>query len=122
MAPIQWSRYKDIHDVKPINDEDLDCLAEVSAVLKRHGKRERFGVALLHKHFDMQADEQLVEHTDVVGRVLTIKPVKQIDAGQTIQTIWELGDGENGHKVHLGCRQYCGKDVQGNHNSFHNPT
>lgn len=122
MAPTQWGRYKDIHDVEPINDGDLDCLAEVSAVLKQHGKRERFGVALLHKHFDMAADEQLVVHTDVDGRVLTIKPVKADEAGPTIETIWELGDGEDGHKVFMGCRQFCGKDVQGNHNSFHKQT
>ena len=101
MAPTQWGRYKDIADVEPINDGDLDCLAEVSAVLKKHGKRERFGIALLHKHFEMTGDERLVEHTDVERRVLTIKPVKQSEAGPTIQTIWELGDGEDGHKVFM---------------------
>ena len=56
------------------------------------------------------------------GRVLTVKLVKEVEAGPTIQTIWELGDGEDGHKMFVGCRQYCGKDVQGNHNSFHKQT
>jgi len=103
MAPTQWARYKDIEDVEPINDGDMDCLVEISAVLKKYGKRERFGVALLHKHFEMANDELLVEHTDAKARVLTIKPLKQSEAGQTIETIWELGDGKDGHKVATAC-------------------
>lgn len=120
VAPTQWANLKDIHEVEPINDGDLDCLAEIRKVLKMHGKQERFGVALLHKHFDMEADEILVDETDVEGRVLTIKPVKQTEAGKTIETIWQLVDGEE--RAMLGCRQYCGTDVQGNHNSFHRMT
>lgn len=120
VVPTQWGRLKDIHEVEPINDGDLDCLAEVRQVLKRHGKQERFGIALLHKHFEMYDGEILVEETDVQGRVLTIKPVKQEVAGNTIETIWQLTDGE--HRAMLGCRQYCGADIHGNHNSFHRQT
>ncbi len=61
-------------------------------------------------------------HADAKARVLTIKPVKQGEAGQTVETIWELGDGEEEHKVVMGCRQSCSKEVQGNHNSFHSQT
>ena len=53
VAPMQWGLLKDLDDVGSINDSDVDCLAEVREVLKKHGKRERFGVALLHRHFDM---------------------------------------------------------------------
>src|SRR4029077_2102417 len=118
VAPTQWGRYKDIEDVEPLNDSDLECLAEVRDVLKKYGKRERFGVALLHKHFDMFADEQLVEYTDAETRVLTIKPVKRDEAGQTIETIWELGDGED-NKVYLGCRVTCWTNVHGGHSRSH---
>lgn len=120
LAPMQWAKLKDIHEVEPINDGDLDCLAEVRRVLKAHGMQDRFGVALLHKHFDMAADEVLVEETDVEGRVLTIKPVKESGAGKNIQTIWKLTDGE--HRAMLGCRQQCSPDIQGNHGSFHRQT
>lgn len=120
--PVQWAGLglRDIDEVEPVNESDYDCLREVRDVLKRHGKQERFGVALLHKHFDMADDELLIEYSDPAARVLTIKPVKQTAAGKTIETIWMLGDGEN--TVMLGCRQYCGKDVQGNHSSFHRMT
>lgn len=122
MVPTRWGRYKDIQDVEPIYDDAPDCLAEAGAVLRKPGKRERFGIALLLKHFEVAGDEQLVELTDVERRILTIRPAKQSEAGPTIQTIWELGDGEDGQKVFMGCWQYCGKDVQGNHNSFHKQT
>ena len=121
ITPTQWGRYKDIEDVEPINDSDLDCLAEVSEILKKHGKRERFGVALLHKHFEMSVDEQLVEYTDEVNRILTIKPVKKSEAGNTIETIWELGDGKGVHKVSLGCQVTCWTNIQGNHSRSHLP-
>ena len=69
----------------------------------------------------MEANEVLVEYTDKQASVLTIKPVKRYEAGPMIETIWEIGDGED-NKVFLGCRQYCGKDIHGNHNSFHQQT
>lgn len=120
VAPTQWADLKDIHEVEPLHEADYDCLTEVRDVLKKHGKQQRFGVALLHKHFDMDEDEILVEHTDVANRVLTIRPTPANAAGETVQTIWMLGDG--GPQSMLGCQQYCGKDVQGNHNSFHRLT
>ena len=118
LEPVSpWNRLKDIHDVEPIGTEDHACLAEIREVLNRHGKRERFGVALLHKHFDLAHDEMLVEETDVEARTLTIKPIATSEAPATIQTIWMLLEGDN--QAMMGCMQYCGKDVQGNHGSFH---
>jgi hypothetical protein len=120
VAPTQWANLKDIHEVEPLNEADYPCLSEIRDVLKKYDRQERFGVALLHKHFDMEPDEVLVEHTNVQDRILTICPVQVEAAGETIQTIWSLGDGAP--ETMLGCQQYCGKDVQGNHNSFHRAT
>ena len=111
---------KDIEEIEPIDQGDYECLAEIREVLKKYEKEERFGIALLHSQFPVDDGEMLVEYTDKEARVLTIKPVKREDVGKTIETIWMLLDGE--HKAMLGCRQYCGTDVQGNHNSFHRPT
>jgi hypothetical protein len=121
VAPAQHGRSIDIDDVQPLNDRDLTCLAAVRDVLEEYGLRERFGIALLHKHFDMAEDEILVEYACKEDRVLTIKPVKKDEAGSVIETIWEMGD-SNGNKAILGCRQYCGKDIHGNHTSFHGMT
>ncbi len=113
-----WNDLKDIDEVTPVGEMDVPCLAEVREVLKRHGMQERFGVALLHKHFDLEPGEMLVEQTDKAARTLTISAVSPTEAPATVGTIFRLNDGE-GLDVFLGCMQYCGKDVQGNHNYFH---
>jgi len=56
VAPVQWSNLRNIDDVQPVNDGDTDCLVEIREVLRRHGKLDRFGVALLHSHFDLAND------------------------------------------------------------------
>ena len=113
-----WNDLKDIDEVEPVNSDDRDCLLEIREVLKRHGRQDRFGVALLHKHFALRNDELLVERTNKELRTLIIQPVTPQDAGSTVGTIFRLGDGE-APEAFLGCMQYCGKDVHGNHSSFH---
>jgi hypothetical protein len=95
MSPMQWANLEDIDEVERLNPGDYECLAEVREVLKKHGKRDKFGVALLHKHFDLAEGEVLMEKADPKERVLTIKPVKQKKAGTTTETIWKLVDGDN---------------------------
>src|SRR5437868_4631260 len=94
LSPTQWADLKELHDVEPINAGDLQCMAEIRDVLKKHGKRERFGVALLHKHFNMDAGEVLLELTDERARELSIKPVKKEAARNSVPTIWMLADDE----------------------------
>jgi hypothetical protein len=92
VAPMQWARLKDIADVEPLNEGDADCLAEIRDVLKKHGKLERFGVFLAHKHFDMTDGEILVEETDTDNRVQTIMPACRGNTMNTIETNWMLRD------------------------------
>jgi len=127
MTPAPASRFHeefnalmDVDQVPPINDHDLDCLAEVRDVLKKFGKQDRFGVALLHKHFDLQPGEVLLEETDVTTRMSTLRPIMAGAAGSTMETLWQLGDGDA--KAMLGCRSQCQTDVHGNHSSFHTMT
>ncbi|WP_139361614.1 hypothetical protein [Spirosoma sp. 209] len=115
---MQLSELTDIHDVEPLNDSDYDCLTEIRDVLKKHGRQERFGVMLLHKHFDIASDEVLVEYTDIAGRMQTIKPEKKGSTLlNTIETSWILGDG--GPESLLSCVTYCAKNIHGNHDWFH---
>ncbi len=118
--PVQWTALQAFEEIEPINDADLECLAEVREVLKKYGKRERFGVTLLHKHFDIAEDEILVETTDVEARLLTTKPMKKDCVGNTVETTWMLLDGEN--RAMLGCRTVCSPNIHGNHHPFHQST
>ena len=69
---------QNIDEVHPFGKEANDeaCFNELREVLKKHNKLERFGMCLLHKHFDVTSDEILVESCDTQNRTLTIQPEK----------------------------------------------
>jgi len=101
--PMQWASIPDIADVPPLSDRDRECLRELRDVLARHGNLDRFGLNLIHRHFDIAADECLVETIDVESRTLTVRPMKKGSVGQAIETQWRLSDGE----VLAVCDQQC---------------
>jgi hypothetical protein len=103
VAPMQWAALKKLREVDPIAESDLECMADIRDVLKKHGKQDRFGVALLHKHFEMDEGEVLVEDSDAETRELRIKPVKKEAAEETVPTIWMLTDNEN--RALISCRK-----------------
>lgn len=79
-----------LHDVRPLDASDAPCLAEIEAVLARHGKAGRFGVSLLHRHFDLAEDERLVEVIDAESRTLTSRPVKAGELPEGVPSMWQL--------------------------------
>lgn len=96
----QWNHLSDIHDVSPLNDTDHACLAAVRDVLEKFGCLDRFGVNLLHKHFEMAEDEILVEQVDEQARKLLTKPVKvelvQEQMSRAVETQWHWQRDQNG--------------------------
>lgn len=58
-----------IDDLIPFSTEDEACLAEMKEVLRRHGKLGRFGLSLMHNHFEVADDEMLLEECDVLVRL-----------------------------------------------------
>lgn len=77
MNPMTWNDLADIDDVPALDEMDEQCLAEIKTVIQKHGKEDRFGVTLLHRHFAMADDELLVEHCDVANRALVTRPQKE---------------------------------------------
>lgn len=75
VAAMQWNALDHIADVKPIGDTDAACLEEIRRVLLKHGQTKRFGVSLLHSHFELGADEVLLEETNVETREQWVRPV-----------------------------------------------
>jgi hypothetical protein len=78
--------------VVPVSAADDECFAEIHAVLTRHNALKRFGVTLLHEHFEVADDEILVESCDPVARTLVSRPVKKLSlAGELLlETNWSL--------------------------------
>jgi hypothetical protein len=65
----------------------------------------RFGIALLHSHFELADDEMLLETTDVEKREHWVRPVKKsfleeadLDTQTTVLTF-----DENGYSQQCGC-------------------
>jgi hypothetical protein len=94
VAPTQWADFKNIQEVEPIDESDLECMTEVRDVLNKHGKRDRFGLALLHRHFAIRDGEVLLEDSNDDTRELTIRPVQKDTADAAVPTIWKLLDEE----------------------------
>ena len=102
---MQWSSLNHFADVQPITDQDTPCLEEIRQVLMKHNAVGRFGIALLHNHFDLEEDEILMETTDLTNRTQTIQPMKLADMerdGVTFTTT-VMGFDEQGFKLRCGC-------------------
>jgi hypothetical protein len=55
------TRLPDIDQVIPMGPTDDQLMADLRCVLDQHGALERFGITLLHQHFDLGDDEVLVQ-------------------------------------------------------------
>ena len=121
LAPMKLSHndLPDVNVVGALDDTDMACLEEVRAVLEKHGRAERFGIALLHRHFELAPDEVLVEECDVATRTLTTRPAKlaELDFDDLLTTIW-VADGSSAQ----ACKQFCPKN-EGRHQGWkdHDP-
>lgn len=120
VQPTQWAQVPDMADIDPrLDASDTACLAALREVLLAHGKLQRFGINLVHRHFPLDYDECLIETIDVQRRVLTVQPVRRAALPAAVPTQWNLasrdplqwceawchysnGDHRHGHQVHVG--------------------
>lgn len=109
LTPLVHNSLEHGDTVEPLKDDERQCLEELRTVLQKHGKLNRFGVTLLHKHFDLSEDEILVENVDEQTRTQIIKPMKLAAVaamgGEILETCWSLQEGE----TLTGCRRACVK-------------
>jgi hypothetical protein len=80
-------------------------LEEIRLVLAKHGCLGRFGVALLHSHFDLEDGEMMLETTDLEKREHWVRPVRLSyleEKGLTAQTTI-VGFDEHGYSQKCGC-------------------
>jgi hypothetical protein len=105
LAPLTWSQLEHIDDVRPIDESDAECLEEIRLVLAKYGNLSRFGIALLHSHFELAEDEMMLETTNVALREHWVRPVKKsyleevgLDTQATIMSF-----DESGYRQDCGC-------------------
>ncbi|GAW35227.1 hypothetical protein RA2_02287 [Roseovarius sp. A-2] len=118
MHAFQYNSLGDINDVEMLVPEDEAVLSEIRDILIKHGKLHKFGVNLLHRHFDLAADECLVEYTDVDQRILKSVVEKR---GQTaaVETMWRFDTDSAGMCVSF-CTRTC--STWGSHHTHHQKT
>ncbi len=102
---MQWNTLKHIADVRPIDESDKDCLEEIRRVLAKHDCLDRFGVSLLHSHFDLGDDEILLETTDMEKREHWVRPVKRsfLEKNNITAQTTVIGFDEKGYHQNCGC-------------------
>jgi hypothetical protein len=112
-AQVLSRRFPNINEVQPLNENDTPVMQDIYRVLEKHNALKRFGVTLLHEHFDLADDEIMMETTNVVKREQRLVTMKRSDAEQfdSIETSWCL---ETGVAV-AKCR--CDK-YEGGHDHF----
>jgi hypothetical protein len=116
-----WNDLPHIDLVQEVGESDYAIMREIRDVLLRHNALGRFGISLLHKHFEMRDDEVLIESCDEGSRCLTIRPANQTEIAdaRSIQTLWQLGD--VGDAVLAKCKLMCYKDEDRIHSRVHWP-
>lgn len=117
---------KDINEIDPLTDEDHATLQMVREVLRKRNAIDKFGISLLHDHFDVNDDEILLETNDPVTRTLIIKPYRNeelkeadidIEENGFVQTNWRF-DGND--PMNLICILGCVGNPAG-HRTGHVP-
>jgi hypothetical protein len=104
IQPMQWTNLPELHQTPPLDDTDIDCLAEIRSVLARHGKLARFAVHLAHRHFDLAPDEILIERPDPDGRTQHVTVGRLSDEPLARPTTWLF---EEGPELRLSDAIYC---------------
>jgi len=117
LTPLMHNNLKDIDAIEKLNETDLKCINDIKNILKRHNKEDKFGVLLLHKHFDISEDEIMLESIDVKNRILITKPQKisTLKQNSFIQTVWSFS---NNPSLNKNCESCCPRDTSGKHHGY----
>jgi hypothetical protein len=110
----QFNELLDIDEVQPLSAEEMPFVEEFKQLLQKHNKLDRFGLTLLHRHFDLADGEVLLEDTDVNRRIQEIRPIKadSLPAGSAMETAWRFDEGPK-----MWCVLFCIN--VGGHNTNH---
>ncbi len=117
LSSRQYSSMKHVTDVEPVNEADRATLDAIKAVLIERGAVDRFGVHLVHKHFDIADDEIVMEYTDEEARTQFTQVEKYADAfanGAPLETQWRF----NRETASMGCVGFC--HYNNGHRHIHN--
>jgi hypothetical protein len=107
----QFNELLDIDEVQPLSADEMPFVEEFKQLLQKHDKLDRFGLTLLHRHFDLADGEILLEETDTNRRVQEIRPIRaeSLPAGTAMETAWRFDE-----DTKMFCMLFC-INTSGNH-------
>lgn len=105
---VKQDQYNALNDISemtdPLTENDYKAFQEIQGVLKKYGVTKKFGINLLHRHFDLHSnDERLVEFTDKENRELTTKVINKDYLNQRKITPTQWMFTEDGEKIVCAC-------------------
>ncbi len=89
-----FNKFLHIDDVKRYSSQDMKMLAIFGQILAQHDAQERFGISLLHKHFDLQEGEIIVETKSIDSKEFTISVSSIYDQNNKVPSMWRFVEGE----------------------------
>lgn len=106
VQPMQWKPIINISEAEGFTSRDAACFKEVRDVMGKYGLLDKYGISLIHRHFDIDDDECLIEKVDVDSRTLSVAPMKKRDLqpNSTTTTMWKLTKGDE--VAEIGCQCY----------------
>jgi hypothetical protein len=83
------------------SEQDRPMFTRIRDCLVRYNAYEIFGLYLVHKHFDIADDEEMVEHVDFDLSIVEIYPVKRdhLDMSAMVPTNWFFVEGRGSRPV-----------------------
>ena len=95
-----------VNEVVEYSEKDEPLFQELAAVLSKHGALDRFGISLLHRHFDLNDNEVLLEITHVKDRRQVTSPVsrEELETMHILETSWRL-DSKGRPQVEARCQK-----------------
>ncbi|NJO03075.1 MAG: hypothetical protein HC880_16595 [Bacteroidia bacterium] len=120
-SSVLYADLPDINAVSPLGPQDQPFLDELRQLMIKYQMTNRFGLSLMHNHFEIGEDEILVESCDVENRVLTIRP-RRTDALRDLpymETNWRLDSEGASLRGSQRCIMLC--DPVYGHNAGHVP-
>lgn len=77
-------------EAEGLGSNDKEFIRDLVAVLERHGNLDRFGLCLLHDHFQLAQDEILVETNDSQERTLRASVEKIEESNHAKASQWRF--------------------------------
>src|SRR5438876_12184253 len=79
--PRTFNTLPSLNEAKKKLEMNQHALEQLGSVISKHGLQADVGIALLHRHVEMQSDERLVEFVDPTARRSEVRPCGQDTIG-----------------------------------------